>query len=119
MRHRATGILFVLSGTCFLAGVLDPPILPTWGGSAADVMATGSAHRRRGSPRPGATLSIEPGWPQSSFTRTLDTTWPGSRSLYLCAQRGPASTLTTRRDQYLLAPSPARRYLASSTGPIG
>jgi hypothetical protein len=45
MRHRATGILFVLSGTCFLAGVLDPPILPTWGGSAADVMATGSAHR--------------------------------------------------------------------------
>ena len=45
MRHRATGILFVLSGTCFLAGVLDPPILPTWGGSAADVMATASAHR--------------------------------------------------------------------------
>lgn len=45
MRHRATGILFVLSGTCFVAGVLDPPILPTWGGSAADVMATGSAHR--------------------------------------------------------------------------
>ena len=45
MRHRATGILFVLSGTGFLAGVLDPPILPTWGGSAADVMATGSAHR--------------------------------------------------------------------------
>src|SRR5450631_1701153 len=30
---------------CFLAGVLDPPILPTWGGSATDVMATGSAHR--------------------------------------------------------------------------
>jgi hypothetical protein len=29
VRHRATGILFVLSGTCFLAGVLDPPILPT------------------------------------------------------------------------------------------
>ena len=35
----------MLSGTCFLAGVLDPPILPTWGGSAADVMAAGSAHR--------------------------------------------------------------------------
>ena len=43
MRHRATGILFVLSGTCFLAGVLDPPILPTWGGSATDVMATAAA----------------------------------------------------------------------------
>jgi hypothetical protein len=39
------GILFVLSGACFLAGVLDPPILPTWGGSATDAMATASAHR--------------------------------------------------------------------------
>jgi hypothetical protein len=29
----------------FLAGVLDPPILPTWGGSVTDVMATASAHR--------------------------------------------------------------------------
>ena len=45
MRHRAMGILFVLSGVFFLAGVLDPPILPTWGGSVADVMATASAHR--------------------------------------------------------------------------
>ena len=39
------GILFVLSGTCFLAGVLDPPILPTWGSSEAAVIATASAHR--------------------------------------------------------------------------
>ena len=45
MRYRATGILFILSGVFFVAGVLDPPILPTWGGSAAEVMATGSAHR--------------------------------------------------------------------------
>jgi hypothetical protein len=45
VRRRAMGILFILSGALFLAGVLDPPILPTWGGSAADVMATGSAHR--------------------------------------------------------------------------
>ena len=39
------GILFVLSGALFVAAVLDPPILPTWGGSAAQVMATASAHR--------------------------------------------------------------------------
>ena len=45
MRHRAMGILFILSGGFFLAGVLDPPILPTWGGSASDLMATASAHR--------------------------------------------------------------------------
>jgi hypothetical protein len=45
VRRRATGILFVLSGACFLAGVLDPPILPTWGGSEAEVIATASAHR--------------------------------------------------------------------------
>ena len=45
MRDRAMGVLFVLSGVFFVAGVLDPPILPTWGGSAADVMATASAHR--------------------------------------------------------------------------
>jgi hypothetical protein len=45
MRRRAMGILFVLSGALFVAGVLDPPILPTWGGSAAQVMATASAHR--------------------------------------------------------------------------
>ena len=42
---RAMGILFASSGVFFLAGVLDPPILPTWGGSAADVMATASAHQ--------------------------------------------------------------------------
>ena len=39
------GILFVLSGARFLAGVLDPPILPTWGSSEAAVIATASAHR--------------------------------------------------------------------------
>ena len=45
MRYRVMGILFVLSGVFFAAGVLDPPILPTWGGSTADVMATAAAHR--------------------------------------------------------------------------
>ena len=43
--HRAMGILFVLSGVLFVAGVLNPPILPTWGGTPTDVMATASAHR--------------------------------------------------------------------------
>jgi hypothetical protein len=36
---------FILSGVFFVAGVLDPPILPTWGGSDTDVMATASALR--------------------------------------------------------------------------
>ena len=31
MCYRAMGILFILSGVFCLAGVLDPPILPTWG----------------------------------------------------------------------------------------
>ncbi len=39
------GILLILSGVLFLAGVLDPPILPTWGGSVTDVMNTAAAHR--------------------------------------------------------------------------
>ncbi len=75
MRHRTTGILFVLAGTCFLAGVLDPPILPTWGGSAADVMATGSAHRASTWL---ITLSIAVGLAAVELlARTLDTDWPG------------------------------------------
>lgn len=45
MRNRPMGLLFVLSGVFFLAGVLDPPVLPTWGDSTAQVMATASAHR--------------------------------------------------------------------------
>ena len=45
MRNRAMGILFVLSGVFFVAAVLDPPLLPTWGGSATAAMATASAHR--------------------------------------------------------------------------
>jgi hypothetical protein len=79
VRHRATGILFVLSGTCFLAGVLDPPILPTWGGSAADVMATGSAHRAAWFASTWLiTLSIATGLAAVELlARTLDTIWPG------------------------------------------
>jgi hypothetical protein len=45
MRYRARGILVVLSGVFFVAGLLDPPILPAWGGSATDVMAAAPAHR--------------------------------------------------------------------------
>jgi len=45
MRYRVMGILFILSGVFFVAGVLDPLNLPTWGGSATEVMATASAHR--------------------------------------------------------------------------
>jgi hypothetical protein len=45
MRYRVMSSLFVVSGVFFLAGVLDPPILPTWGGSTAEVMATAAAHR--------------------------------------------------------------------------
>ena len=45
MRYRVMGILFILSGVFFVAGVLDPLILPTWGGSATEVMATASADR--------------------------------------------------------------------------
>jgi hypothetical protein len=51
MRNRAMGALFVMSGVFFVAGVLDPPILPTWGGSATAVMATASARARRGNAR--------------------------------------------------------------------
>jgi hypothetical protein len=36
---------FVLSGVFFLAGVLNPPILPTWNGPRAEVLATATAHK--------------------------------------------------------------------------
>jgi hypothetical protein len=94
MRHRATGMLFVLSGTCFLAGVLDPPILPTWGGSATEVMATASAHRAAWFASTWLiTLSIVAGWPRSSCSPLPSTptwhgragrcTWPAARSASL------------------------------------
>jgi hypothetical protein len=86
MRYRATGILFVLSGVFFLAGVLDPPILPTWGGSVTQVMATGSAHRAAWFASTWLiTLSIVAGLAAVELlARTLDTdlAWVG-RSLYL------------------------------------
>src|SRR5450432_1613328 len=45
MRDRAMGILFIASGVCFIAAVVNPPLLSTWGGSVSDVVATASAHR--------------------------------------------------------------------------
>jgi hypothetical protein len=96
MRHRAMGILFVLSGVFFLAGVLDPPILPTWGGLAADVMATGSAHRTAWFASTWLiTLSIVAGLAAIELlTRALDTDLARvGRSLYLVGSAlGLAST---------------------------
>ena len=45
MRDRAMGVLFILSGVCFVAGVVNPPLLSTWGGSVPEVVRTASAHR--------------------------------------------------------------------------
>ena len=45
MRDRTMGVLFILSGVCFVAGVADPPLLSTWGGSVPEVVRTASAHR--------------------------------------------------------------------------
>ena len=83
-------MLFVLSGTCFLAGVLDPPILPTWGGSEAEVIAAASAHRAAWFASAWLiTLSIVAGLAAVELlARTLDTdlarvggrcTWPAAR----------------------------------------
>ena len=43
MRQRAMNILFVLSAVFFVADVLNPPILPTWG-APTEVIATAAAH---------------------------------------------------------------------------
>ena len=80
------GILFILSGVFFVAGVLDPPILPTWGGSATDVMATASAHRAAWFASTWLiTLSIVAGLAAVELlARTLDTDLARvGRSLYL------------------------------------
>ena len=45
MRDRAMGVLFILSGVCFIAAVVNPPLLSTWGGSVPDVVRAASAHR--------------------------------------------------------------------------
>jgi hypothetical protein len=45
VRDRAMGVLFILSGVCFVAGVINPPLLSIWGGSVPQVVRTASAHR--------------------------------------------------------------------------
>jgi hypothetical protein len=45
MRDRAMGVLFILSGVCFIAAVVNPPLLPTWGESVPEVIRAASAHR--------------------------------------------------------------------------
>ncbi len=45
MRDRAMGVLFIVSGLCFVAGVLNPPLLSTWGESVPEALRTASAHR--------------------------------------------------------------------------
>src|SRR5450755_5013874 len=96
MLYRAMGILFIMSGVFFLAGVLDPPILPTWGGSATDVMATASAHRAAWFASTWLiTLSIVAGLAAVELlARTLDTDLARvGRSLYMTGSAlGLAST---------------------------
>jgi hypothetical protein len=45
MRDRAMGALFILSGLCFVAAVVNPPLLSTWGESVPQALRTASAHR--------------------------------------------------------------------------
>jgi hypothetical protein len=45
VRRRAIAVLFLCSGALFLAGVLDPPLVSTWGQPAAQVIATAERHR--------------------------------------------------------------------------
>lgn len=45
MRDRAMGVLFILSGLCFVTGVLNPPLLSTWGASVPEALRTAAAHR--------------------------------------------------------------------------
>ena len=96
MRYRAMGILFILSGVFFVAGVLDPPILPTWGGSSTEVMATAAAHRAAWFASSWLiTLSIVAGLAAVELlVRTLDTDLARvGRSLYLIGSTlGLAST---------------------------
>jgi hypothetical protein len=102
------GILFVLSGLCFLAGVLDPPILPTRAVRPPMPWPPPRHTGRRGSPQPGSSHSrSRPGWPQSSSSSAPSTrTWRG----WAIAVRGGQRTrpclnhLRPRRDQH-----PARR----------
>jgi hypothetical protein len=45
MRDRAMGVLFILSGLCFVGGVVNPPLLSAWDESVPEALRTASAHR--------------------------------------------------------------------------
>jgi hypothetical protein len=87
----------------FVAGVLDPPILPTWGDSTAAVMATGSAHRTAWFASTWLiTLSIVAGLAAVEIlARTLDTDLARvGRSLYLV---GSALGLASKTSELTVA----------------
>jgi hypothetical protein len=44
-RQPVMGGLFLASGLCFVAGVINPPLLPTWGDSVPQSVAVAAAHR--------------------------------------------------------------------------
>jgi hypothetical protein len=44
-RQHVMGGLFLVSGVCFVAGVVNPPLLRTWGDSVPQGVAVAAAHR--------------------------------------------------------------------------
>ena len=45
MRHRALGLLMLVSGVLFLAAVINPPILPYWGDDTPAAVKLAATHR--------------------------------------------------------------------------
>ncbi|MDG6106668.1 hypothetical protein Daura_28880 [Dactylosporangium aurantiacum] len=45
MRQRTMGVLLLMSGVSFIAGVVNPPLLPTWGAPVREAIGVASAHR--------------------------------------------------------------------------
>jgi hypothetical protein len=44
-RQHVMGVLFLVSGVCLVAGVVNPPLLRTWGDSVRQGVAVAAAHR--------------------------------------------------------------------------
>ena len=45
MRHRAMGVLMLVSGVLFIAAVINPPILPYWGDETPAAVKLAATHR--------------------------------------------------------------------------
>ena len=45
MRDRMMGVLFLASGVMFVLGVVNPPVISTWGDSDAEVLAAALGHK--------------------------------------------------------------------------